>query len=51
MPLNISWQFAANDGGVDVVRDPSSSHFSGAPLLLTLFAKRYRTRSMLAKKA
>lgn len=32
MPLNISWQFAANDGGVDVVRDPSSSHFSGAPL-------------------
>ena len=32
MPTNISWQFAPNNGGVDVVRDPSSSHFNGAPL-------------------
>ena len=32
MPTNPSWQFAPNDGGIDVVRDPSSAHFSGSPL-------------------
>ena len=32
MPTNPSWQFAPNDGGIDVVRDASSAHFSGSPL-------------------
>ena len=32
MPPNTSWQFAPSNGGIDVVRDPSSSHFSGSPL-------------------
>ena len=32
MPPNASWQFAPSNGGIDVVRDPSSSHFSGSPL-------------------
>ena len=32
MPANPSWHFAPNDGGIDVVRDPSSTHFGGSPL-------------------
>lgn len=32
MPHDASWQFAPSNGGIDVVRDPSSSHFSGSPL-------------------
>ena len=32
MPTNATWQFAPNNGGIDVVRDPSSSHFSDSPL-------------------
>ena len=32
MSLNPSWQFPESNGGIDVVRDPSSTHFSGSPL-------------------
>ena len=32
MPPDATWQFAPSNAGIDVVRDQSSSHFSGSPL-------------------
>ena len=32
MTNNATWQFPPNSGGIDVIQDPSSSHFSDAPI-------------------
>ena len=32
MPSNPSWQFPLNNGGIDVIQDPSNSHFSSQPI-------------------